>query len=161
MSISYKKSIEFKLLKKSFDRVNVDCKYDKDEYSLYTLGCNTDGSFVINKTYLSLDFNIDSKEVLGISGFIGDLYDLPSIDINGFTVKADAILIFDADEAFKPGIGYNFNYDGKVLYDAEKKCLCVLPIDKKTMPDEFYRISKNIFVALNNSMIECIIIRLE
>lgn len=42
------------------------CIYDMDELSLYTSDCGTDGSLVVNGTYICLDFDIKTQEVKGI-----------------------------------------------------------------------------------------------
>lgn len=38
----------------------------QDELSLYTSDCSTDGSLVVNGTYICLDFDIKTQEVKGI-----------------------------------------------------------------------------------------------
>lgn len=39
------------------------CIYDMDELSLYTSDFSTDGSLVVNGTYICLDFDIKIQEV--------------------------------------------------------------------------------------------------
>ena len=93
------------------------CIYDMDELSLYTSDCGTDGSLVVNGTYICLDFDIKTQEVKGISGFVGNLADLKSVKVSNVNTKYDAKLVVDADEAFMAGIGYGINLEYEIMYD--------------------------------------------
>ena len=136
------------------------CIYDMDELSLYTSDCGTDGSLVVNGTYICLDFDIKTQEVKEISGFVGNLADLKSVKVSNVNTKYDAKLVVDADEAFMAGIGYGINLEYEIMYDKFNRYICILPLARKSLQDEYYRIAGNIFVALNDSVIEGILIKL-
>ena len=63
-------------------------------------------------------------------------------------------------EAFMAGIGYGINLEYEIMYDKFNRYICILPLARKSLPDEYYRIAGNIFVALNDSVIEGILIKL-
>lgn len=134
------------------------CVYD--ELSIYTLGNNADGSLAINNTYLTIDFDIFSKRVFGISGFIGEINDLPKKEAEEINVLSDAELFVETNSDFLPGIGYSFCFDGNMSYDPKKKYFKIISETSGSIENKWYRIANNIFVALGNNKLLGIVVKL-
>lgn len=49
------------------------CQYDKSEFSLLMDETCANGSLAINGLYVTMDFDIVTKHIMGVSGFVGDI----------------------------------------------------------------------------------------
>lgn len=126
------------------------CEYLIDEESLMTFGESADCSITINNTYLTIDFDISSKKIVGISGFIGNVHKLPSVNTEEIEYS-DGRLLINSVKNFEKGIGYNFGIDGQIMYDKKKAVISIELDNKKNSKGQWYRIAKNIYALLENT----------
>ncbi len=90
------------------------CTYDKAECSLYMEGENTDGSSTMGDLYVTIDFDIASGQVIGISGYIGDIKNLKKISVGEFRRQDSAIRRIGDKKDYTPGVAYNSGILGKL-----------------------------------------------
>ena len=86
--------------------------YQVEEESLMIYGEKAGASLCIENTYLTIDIDIDTGLVVGISGFLGDLKKISSTEISDFTFKK-GMLIYKSTMHLEKGIGYDIGYKGK------------------------------------------------
>ena len=122
--------------------------YYVEEESLMTYGEEQKASLCIENTYLTLDIDIDTGLVVGISGFLGNLKNLLSTKISDITFKK-GMLIYKSDICIEKGIGYDIGYKGKILFDKTKRMLVVL-IENQPQSGEWFCVTTNIYVLLNS-----------
>ena len=97
--------------------LNYGSEFVREECSLTTYGEQGDCSLLIDNTHLTLDFDIRTNKVIGISGFLGDLNHMErkEITIPSYSI---ASLFVDSEIEFQPGIGYRMGMKAKASFDS-------------------------------------------
>ncbi len=119
-----------KFFTRHVNALNYGSEFMREECSMTTYGEQGDCSLLIDNTYLTLDFDIRTNKVVGISGFLGDLNNMErkEIIIPAYNI---ASLYVDSEIIFQPGISYGMEMKAKAYYDRkkqivmlEKYCMC-------------------------------------
>lgn len=132
---------------------NYGSEFVREECSMTTYGEQGDCSLLIGNTYLTLDFDIRTKKVIGISGFLSDLNKMERKEI-ALPSYSFASLFVDSDMAFQPGIGYGMGMKVNVSYDMNKQIIMLENLAYDGQEGDCYLISENIYVSmLNNAII--------
>lgn len=82
--------LEFEIIGK--ENIATRSVYHIEEESLMTYGGKQETSLCIENTYLTIDIDIDTGLVVGISGFLGDLKKNSSTEISDFTFKKGMLI---------------------------------------------------------------------
>ncbi len=137
--------LEFEIIGK--ENIATRSVYHIEEESLMTYGGKQETSLCIENTYLTIDIDIDTGLVVGISGFLGDLKKISSTEISDFTFKK-GMLIYKSIMHLEKGIGYDIGYKGKILLDKTKRVIVIL-IENQPRSGEWFCVTTNISVLLN------------
>lgn len=129
------------------------CKYDKYEFSLTMAESYTNGSLAINNLYVTIDFDIITKQVIGISGFIGDIRKIKNISVGEIQCEKKAILIIEEEKNFVSGVAYNSGIEAKIFYDPKRECIVILADKLEQINNKWYLIAKNIYVAVKEGQL--------
>lgn len=145
-----------KIAKTDFESI---CVYDKAEYSLHMENCCTDGSLAIDNLYATIDFDIASKRVMGVSGYIGELAKAEKISFDEISCVAGARLFLEVDKTYASGIAYEIGFKGRTVWDPKKKYFAIIREDIRSVK-EWYFIANNICVAVKDGELSGILIEL-
>lgn len=129
------------------------CQYDKSEFSLTMEESYTNGSLAINDLYVTIDFDIITKRVMGISGFIGDIRKIKKISVGEIQCEKRAILIIEEDENFVSGVAYNSGIEANIFFDPKRNCIVILAEKLEQINNNWYLIAENIYVAVKDGQL--------
>lgn len=132
--------------------LNYGNEFIREECSLTTYGEQGDCSLLIDNTHLTLDFDIRTNKVIGISGFLGDLNHMErkEIIIPSYSI---ASLFVDSEIAFQPGIGYGMGMKVKISYDFSKQTIMLENLACVGQHGNCYLVSENMYVSIFNNAI--------
>lgn len=135
------------------------CQYDKLEYSLNMNESYTNGSLAIDDLYVTIDFDIITKRVMGISGYIGDISKFKKVSVGEIRCEENAILTIEENENFVSGVAYNSGIKANIFWDSERKCIVILA-EKLERINNWYLIAKNIYVAVKDGQLLGVLVQL-
>jgi len=155
------RNIKFKFAEYNNDKLksiynNIEIKYNKKDMCLYTLNGGGNGMLAIENSNVILNFDLETKRICGIDGYIGDLNLIQNAKLSKITTRKSGILYVSTNENFLSGIAYEFKFGGNVNYDRENSILSLGEFDNTK---ELYCILKNVYVQLDG-YIRCILIAL-
>ena len=136
-----------KFFTRNFNALNYGSEFMREECSMTTYGEQGDCSLLIDNTYLTLDFDIRTNKVVGISGFLGDLNNMErkEIIIPAYNI---ASLYVDSEIIFQPGISYGMEMKAKGYYDRKKQIVMLENIACVGQHGRCYLISEKIYVSI-------------
>lgn len=135
------------------------CRYDAVEHSVHMENCYTDGSLALENLYITIDFDISSKRVMGVSGYIGELANAERISFGEIDCVAEALLFLADDQNYVSGIAYETGFCGRAVWDPKKKYYGIFRVDINQM-EEWYLIAKNMYVSVKDGELLGILIKL-
>ena len=142
------------------EKIDLKTKCGFDELSLYTEPFCTNCSIVIEKTHLTLDFDLYTKRILGLSGFVGELTKLSKTKIGNFTIVSDVKLFVDSSEKFVEGIGYELGSCGRLLYDDSCNAMRIVFEKRVSDSNQYYRVLDGVLVQLDQNELQEIVVLL-
>lgn len=142
-------AMEFKFIEK--ESTSARCNYYAEEESLRTEGGNPGASICIEDTYLTIDIDTDTGNFTGISGFLGDIWSLPSRNVADIRYRT-GMLVYRDYQNLEKGIGYAVGYRGKILFDKTNKMIVIL-MKNQSKTGEWFRVASNIFLLLNHGIL--------
>lgn len=100
-----------------YQDIQVICVREDDD--AIGLVCNGGGNCTLctGIAYIGIDFDIESRRICGISGFLGRLKNCEVKAMEKPHKFQDVILYVDSDENFRQGIGYSFAMPKQLYYD--------------------------------------------
>ena len=136
---------------------HIKVKYNKEDRSLYTINAVGNGMFAIENSDIIINFDLESKRICGISGYIGDLDLIKNIDLPSISTLKSGILCADTNGMFISGVAYEIKFDYKIRFDRKNNYLVIGDFNQK---DEIYRTLENVYLQLNEYL-NCILIKLN
>ena len=137
--------MEFYVSKDRFNNTRI--LYLKEEMSLYLSNNQVDCSLAINNLYLTIDFNIYNKSVMGISGFLSDINSFNNKHLEIPNIYDEGVLYFVDNKIYEKGIAYEFYMNENIVYDKENNIL-LIGEDSFNKNISFYKVAENMFVGL-------------
>lgn len=124
----------------------------EDENSLTTYGECGNCSLLIENTCLTLDFDITSKKIIGISGYLGNIGRVPNrnVIIPEYEI---ASLFTDSKLVFQTGIAYKLMMGTNLFYDNKKRILLLEAKTRKAGMEQCFMIAENIYICLSEKHI--------
>ena len=155
------RNIKFKFVEYDNDQLkgiynDIEVKYNKEDKCLCTLNGGGNGMLSIENTNIILNFDLETKRICGIDGYIGDIKLIKNSRLPKIVAEKSGILYVSTNEIFCSGIAYEFKFDGNVKYDSINKTLVIGKYDNKK---QIYHILKNVYIQLDEC-IKCIFITL-
>ncbi|MBQ7307963.1 MAG: hypothetical protein IJW82_05490 [Clostridia bacterium] len=126
-----------------------------DDIHLFSKNGGGDGILCIENTYLEVDFDIESKRVCGISGYIGKKNKLKTEPLFEPLNYQSGILYIKSKEPCTQGVGYSYKMPNKICYDPKNKILSIGITNKDFI---VYKILDNVFVYTKDNNLLGIII---
>ncbi len=150
--------MEFYVSKDRFNNTRI--LYLKEEMSLYLSNNQVDCSLAINNLYLTIDFNIYNKSVMGISGFLSDINSFNNKHLEIPNIYDEGVLYFVDNKIYEKGIAYEFYMNENIVYDKENNIL-LIGEDSFNKNISFYKVAENMFVGLYDKKISTIMVDLN
>ncbi len=144
-----KREIKFKI--ENNNKISQLCTDVKVDYQDFSLFCKSDigGCSLVSDSGLELEFDVNSKQIGGIGGYIGVLPKPQLLDIQIHPNNKSCVLVIDDNEEYWSGIGYTFKFNPAVKYDKEKS---ILLFGEYSQENEIYQLLENAFVQLDEKM---------
>lgn len=144
----------------STEGVNNKVLYDSKEKSLFTIGQMSNCSLAIENTYLTLDFDMETKKINGISGFLGEinLFKRGKARLNKIH---DSIVLINSEQKFNVGVAYNFDICSDIFYDRENNMVYLENKEKIKIITQYFRVARNLYFACKQNELIGIYIHLE
>jgi len=126
--------------------IQVTCVSEGDGVS--GLVCNGGGNCTLctGIAYIGLDFDIESRRIGGISGFLGKLKNCEVKSMEKPHKFQDVMLYVNSNENFLQGIGYSFAMPKHLYYDGKNKILQFGQCDGEK---SYLRFLKNAYAQLD------------
>lgn len=152
------RNIQFKFKNDDFDNIkqvysNIVVSYISNDFSLYTNDGIGDSMLQPENSCITINFDLKTKRVCGLNGYVGDLSKLPRKTIDFRNVDS-GILYVDSNENFVHGIAYEFYYNSKMYFDKDNNILSIGEFSKDI---KTYKILKNVYVQFNGNL-SCLLI---
>ena len=126
---------------------SIAVKYLPDEFSFCSYNGGGNCALETQVGYLCIEFDFESKRVGGISGLLGNIKKCMETEIELPTAVIDGILYVENGLiTFEKGVAYQFDFSGKVYFNASSKRLC---IGSYNAAKQAFRILKNVYVQLD------------
>ena len=136
---------------------DIEVKYSETDKCLCTPQGNCDGMLGVGGTGVILCFDIESKRVGGVTGYIGDLEKVEAVDVPEIIKYRDGLLLLDSSEVFAKGIAYEFDFHGLAKCDVKRKSMI---LGQFNFSQEIYRVLKNVYIQLDkNGALEAIMVK--
>ena len=136
---------------------DIKVKYHQEDKCLYSVNSGGIGMLEIENSNVIINFDLETKRVCGIDGYIGDLNLIPKVNFRAINSQKSGVLYVNADENFINGVAYEFRFNYHVKYDSNHQTLILGEFDDKC---EIYQILKNVYVQLDEHL-RCILIVLN
>lgn len=133
---------------------DIEIKYNEKDKCFYTLNGGGNGMLAIENSDIILNFDLETKRISGLDGYIGDLKLIQKEKLPAINSKKSGILYVSSNEIFSTGVAYEFKFDGNIKFDDVNKILIIGEFDDK---NDTYNILKNVYIQLDKSL-KCILI---
>lgn len=132
---------------------NIVVKYQ--DKSLFSINGGGNG-ILIADSGLELFFDLETKHIGGIGGYLGDLSSYISTNINLNENQESAVLYFDSKEEFLGAVAYSFRFNKNIQYDFINS---ILVFGEYVPNKKLFKIFKNAFVQLSEQQeLLCVLI---
>lgn len=135
----------------------IEIKYNQEYKCLYSVNGGGNGMLEIENSNVIINFDLETKRVCGIGGYIGDLDLIPKVSFRIINSQKSGLLSVNADENFINGVAYVFSFNQDVKYDSKHRILIFGEFNDKYAT---YQILKNVYIQLDEYL-RCILIMLN